>query len=352
MIDFFIINGRFLSQKPTGVHRYAFEMCNALHKLGCNFIVLAPKNILSDYNFDFKVKQIGNMSSHLWEQIELPLYLSNHYKNTILISFSGLGCVLHKKNICTIHDLSYLENPKWFSKFYYYLYKYLTPITAKNAIKVLTVSEFSKNEICKKLKIERNKVEVIYNAVSDQITNLDSEPIVKEKIILSVSSLDPRKNFIRLIKAYESLENCDYKLVVVGKNDRVFRNVGLNLENNTNIFFTGYLSDMELKKLYSKAALFVYPSLYEGFGIPNLEAMSNGCPVLTSNIPPHIEVCQEAAIYFDPLNEKDIANQISELIHNTITQKKLIKLGSQRVSQFSWTNSAKKLISLLKQINY
>jgi len=347
----FLINGRFLSQKLTGVHRYAFEMCCALHEIGCKFLVLAPQNILDDYHYSFEVKKIGKLTSHMWEQIELPLYANKHHKKTILISLTGLGSYLHKNNICTIHDLSYLENPLWFSKFYYYFYKFLTPLTAKKALKILTVSNFSKHEIINKLEIHESKIEVIYNAVSENIVNRNPKSITKEKYILSVSSLDPRKNFNRLIEAYNSLKDCDYKLYVVGKNNRVFGDIKLNAEQNANIIFTGYVNDIELAELYCKATLFIYPSLYEGFGIPNLEAMSNNCPVLTSNIPPHKEVCGNAALYFDPEDIHDIAATISNALSNKHVRDELIDKGSKRVLNFSWIDSANKILQIINHLN-
>jgi len=346
----YIINGRFLTQKLAGVHRYAFEMCCALHQLGCKIVVLAPQCILSDYDFHFEVKKVGRLTSHLWEQIELPYFLNKYYKNNVLISFTGLGPILHRKSICTIHDLSFLENPSWFSKPYYYYYKFLTPIAAKKAIKVITVSEFSKQEIIKRLKLPAEKIEVIYSAVSDKLLISNSEINSKEKYILTVSSLDPRKNLARMMEAFKLLKNNNYKLYIVGAKNKVFGKVQLNKTHNSNIIFTGYLTDSELAEYYKNATIFVYPSLYEGFGSPNIEAMKNNCPVITSNIPPLVEVCQEAALYFDPNDAVDMANKMSVLLANKQLRNELIIKGNKRVTQFTWTKSAKKVIHLLAEI--
>jgi glycosyltransferase involved in cell wall biosynthesis len=351
MSETLIINGRFLTQKLTGVHRYAFEMCSALQNLGCDFIILAPNNILSDYKHTFNVLKIGKFSSHLWEQIELPIYINKHYKNSILINFTGLGSIFKRRSICTIHDLSYLENPAWFTKSYYYLYKFLTPIAAKKALKIITVSEFSKREIISKLNIHESKVVVISNAVSEKLINKKDEISDTSKYLLSVSSIDPRKNQIRLIEAFNLLPYKDLKLYIVGKKNKVFGKHSIIDETNPNIIFTGYLTDNELFDYYKNATAFIYPSLYEGFGIPNLEAMINKCPVITSEIPPHIEVCQEAALYFDPYNPKDIADKINIIIENKEIRKNLIKKGELRVSQFSWHKSAEKLLEVLNNIS-
>ena len=124
----------------------------------------------------------------------------------------------------------------------------------------------------------------------------------------------------------------------------------LILENNKNIVFTGYVSDEELLRYYNEASLFVYPSLYEGFGIPNLEAMTNNCPVVASDIPPHKEVCGEAAIYFDPYNVSDIAEKITYVLANKELQARMQEKGKERVKLFSWDKSAEKLILAIDEL--
>lgn len=346
----FIVNGRFLTQRMTGVHRYAYEMCCALKREGCSFLVVAPKNILPDYNLCFDVVTYGWSGSHLWEQIELPYYLNKNYKNAILINFTGLGSLFYKKTICTVHDISFLRHPEWFSKSYYYLYKILTPITVRRAYKVLTVSEFSKNELIDVFGTPASKIEVIYNAAADNLVAGKQEIGNDKKYLLTVSSIEPRKNFKRLIKAFNMLNNSDYILYIVGKKDKVFGNVGFDELNDENIVFTGYITDNELAKYYSEATAFVYASLYEGFGIPNLEAMKNGCPVLASDIPPHREVCGDAAIYFNPLDVDDMVKKISYVIENKEVRSGLVANGKERTTMFSWQKSARKLIKIISNV--
>ncbi len=347
MDTMYIINGRFLCQKMTGVHRYAYEMCCALHQANFSFVVVAPQKIQPNYICPFSVVQTGRTSSHFWEQIELPLYIRKHYKKSILINFTGIGSLLHKDIVSTIHDLSFLENPKWFSKSYYLLYRFLTPIIARKAKKIITVSHFSKKEIIQKLKISENKISVIYNAVSDKMIQKTEHQ--KEKIILSVSSIDPRKNFSRLIEAFKNLDNSTYKLIIVGAKNNIF---GKNdfLKKSPNVEFTGYINDNKLIELYNKASMFIYPSFYEGFGIPNLEAMSNGCPVITSDIPPHREICKNSALYFDPYSTKKLKETINQLITNEELIKEMVVKGYERANFFSWNKSAEKLIKELKEI--
>lgn len=346
-----IINGRFLSQKMTGVHRYAYEMCCALKRAGVNFLVVSPKNILPIYDICFDLEKCGKYNSHFWEQIELPFYLKKKYKNHLLISFTGLGSIFHRKMICTVHDISFLVHPEWFSKTYYFTYKWLTPISIKRALKIITVSEFSKNELISKFGIPLDKICVVYNAVTPKVTSNQPNTHSRKNYILTVSSLDPRKNFKRLIEAYNLMNDSRYKLYIIGKKDRVFKDIDFEgLEQNTNIIFTGYVSDEQLAQFYSKASLFIYPSLYEGFGIPNLEAMKNDCPIVISDIPPHREVCGDAAIYFNPLDIEDMANKMSALLDNDSLRNEMKERGKARTKLFSWDKSAEKLITLINTL--
>ena len=231
------------------------------------------------------------------------------------------------------------------------MYKVLTPIIARKALKIITVSEFSKSEIINILKINPNKIIVISNAVSKKLLLFnEGKVLLPEVFLLSVSSIDPRKNQIQLIRAFNLLANKNIKLYIIGKNNKLFGKHKIIENNNPRIIFTGYLSDSELFYYYKKATAFIYPSLYEGFGIPNLEAMINNCPVITSAIPPHYEVCKEAALYFDPYNPEDIAAKISIVIGNESVRKTLIENGIKQVRLYSWEKSAQELINILESM--
>lgn len=335
------INGRFLTQKLTGVNRFAYEICLALAAKGVDFQIIAPKNINKNYDVSkFKMCFAGHGNSHFWEQTILPFYFL-FKKKYILINFSGLGSIFLKKQFITIHDLSFLKNPQWFSKKYYYFYKILTPIVAKKALQILTVSHFSKKEIIKYLNINEDKISVIYNAVSEKFNN--NPPLSEKKsYILAVSSIEPRKNFERLLAAAKLLDD-NIKLLVVGSTNKVFGNV--DLEHNNRVDFLGYVNDDDLKKYYSEALLFVYPSIYEGFGLPPLEAMALGCPVVLSDIEVFHEVFGEAAIYFNPYDIDDIAQKINGVLKSKETQKKLILQGYDLVKKYDYEKSANLILS-------
>jgi glycosyltransferase involved in cell wall biosynthesis len=217
------------------------------------------------------------------------------------------------------------------------------------------VSNFSKKDIAANLKIPEYKFSVLYNGVSNCFKCLNLE---KQKIILSVATLHPCKNIKSLIKAFISLkanykEFQGYKLVLVGEiNSRIFKNshVISLINNRKDIELTGHISDRQLVILYNKAEVFVLPSKFEGFGIPPIEAMACGCPVVVSNIPALREVCEDGAYYVDPYNINSIAQGIYKVLTDENLKKSLIVNGLKRVKLFSWENTVKKLIKIINEI--
>ena len=348
------INGRFLSKPMSGIPRFAYENMVALSEMDVTVVVVAPRNINEFYDLSkMKVISGGIGSNFFWEQIWLPLILMFNYNSPLLISFSGLGQLFYKNQVITIHDMSPFVNDKWFSRLYKTYYRIFTPYVASRCKRILTVSEFSKSEIIKYMSIIDKNVSVIYNAVSENFNQINSSIDIDisefGNYVLAVSSLDPRKNFKILIEAARYLDD-DIKILVVGSsNDKVFKNTGLT--NDKIVKFIGYVSDEKLKVLYANAKLFVYPSIYEGFGIPPLEAISFNCPILLSNIPVLKEIYGDAGEYFDPYDPKDLANKInSEMINHKIASIRLLQY-KKLLNTYSWKNSATTLLAVLEEIN-
>lgn len=342
------INGRFLTQKMTGVHRFAYNLSKALVKAGVECRVIMPSMpIVSSYDISgFDIVKYGSFTGHFWEQVILPIYMRKHKKD-LLLNFTSLGPIAVSNKIITIHDLAFIENPSWYSKSYVLLYKLLTPLSAKTSKHIITVSDFSKREIIKKLKVKESKISVIYNAAD--VCLREDETILKKippKYVLAVSSIDPRKNFERLIKACTLIP--DYKLVVAGEANPVFKQVNIS-ETHNNVFFVGRVTDAELTTLYKNATAFIYPSLYEGFGIPPIEAMAYGCPVVVSDIEVLHEVCRDAALYVDPYDVNQIAHTISQIIDGAGLQEELKVKGYNNIKRFNWQNSSIALINILEK---
>ena len=342
------INGRFLTQPMTGVERYAYSMCKAMARLQQPFTIVCPQApIHQDYDVSgLTIVHYGIGNSHFWEQCVLPFFFLGK-KDYLVLSFTGLGSVLIRHKVMTVHDLSFLYNRSWFSKAYYWWYRIMTPLAIKTSRHLITVSQFSKQEIMRFYPfIQEGQISVAYGAVdSTRFHRLSSVPAPEHPFALAVSSIDPRKNFPMLVKAFKGIEGC--QLYIVGKQNHVFSQQNGLDEAIPNVNFLGRVSDEELRRLYNQAVCFIFPSIYEGFGLPLLEAMTCGCPVLASDIPVFREVCGDAAIYFNPYDEASIRNAIAHFLSlNKEEQEMLQTAGYEHAQRYSWEQSARGIIDL------
>jgi len=337
------INGRFLTQKLTGISRFSLEICRVLCQT-TKFNIIAPKNsILKEYDIEgLNIIEYGNLNSHLWEQISLPLFLRKQ-KDYILINFSGLGPIFIKSKISTIHDVSFVRHPEWFSKQYSLLYKVFTPLIIKNSICILTVSKFSKNEIIDYYNVSYDKIKIIYNAINNHFNDLR---IQRDKHnVISVASFDPRKNIKTILEASTQEGFDSYNLTLVGSGNRVFGQLGFSKDMFSHVTFTGHISDSELIKQYNNSSIFISASLYEGFGIPPLEALACGCKLLLSDIPVYHEIFEDAAVYFNPMDPMDLLRGLIQ-----VSKSKPYAYPQKILSKFSWYDSAMKVKSIIETI--
>ncbi|MCF7566777.1 glycosyltransferase family 4 protein [Sabulilitoribacter arenilitoris] len=344
-----VINARFLTQRMTGVQRYAFEVCSRLPKKIGNkkLIFIAPnETIINKLNNDIDIVFVGKFKGQLWEQISLPAFLKKN-KNPMLINFVGIAPIFYKNKIMFLYDLAFKHHPEWFSYSFQKLYNFLIPVSLKNSKRIITDSNYVKQDIVKTYKIPNSKINVIYAAPSNKFINKN---LKREKFILTVSSIDPRKNLERVIKAFNKIES-EYKLVIVGKKSKTFSNVELNEKIiNDNIIFTGYLTDDELIDIYNKAELFIYASLFEGFGIPPLEAQACGCACIISNVTSLPEVYEDSVEYFDPRSTDSIKIKMEEMINNKDKMMKLRNLGVINLKRYNWGDSTSKLKSIIEEL--
>lgn len=347
------VNCRFLSQRLTGVQRAAIELCKQIKRLDPSVAFLAPKNILhKDLAETLNVTTIGKLTGHLWEQLDLSRFLKRQGL-PVLLNLCNMTPLWYPRNVVTIHDLAPLRNPAWFSLAFQTYYRFMIPIIAKKALKVFTDSTFSKREIIELLGVPENHVKVIPLAVPTNISRLANKSFTREngKYVLAVSSIDPRKNFSRLVRAFLQLKLPNTKLILVGGRSSVFSDTKLKTasQNAENVVFTGYIQDAELVSLYQNALCLIYPSLYEGFGLPPLEVMACGCPAIVSKAASLPEVCGDAAYYVDPYDVDSIADGIYKVTTNEQLRKTLIEKGTKRVALFSWEKSAQKLLKIIKE---
>ncbi len=348
-----VVNSRFLTQTITGVQRYAIEISRGLKKLDPDIKFVSPYNIVQNESArKLDVAVHGKTKGHLWEQGELPYYLKKN-SNPLLLNLGNTAPVYYKTQIATIHDLGFMRNPAWFSRKFYYYYSFVISKVAKNSLKIITVSNHSKKEIVELLKVPEDKVAVVHNSISEIFSTVLKNNHTNHygDYILAVSSIDPRKNFERLIAGFNRMKMPDIKLLIAGDQNSIFNNTNLHklIDGNNNIHFLGYVPDESLAILYKNARAFIYPSIYEGFGIPPLEAMACGCPVIASNTTSLPEVCGDAAYYIDPLSVDSIAEGMYTVLTGEALKQGLIRKGFQRVTLYSWEKAAKQHIKILEE---
>ena len=346
------INARFLTQPITGVQRYAVELSLWLKRMMVDDVVLlSPHGIVQKDTASFlDVRVIGSHSGHLWEQVDLPIYLKK-YGSPLLLNLCNTAPLCYANKVVTVHDVAYEVFPQAFSKSFLYAYKFFIPLILKNSRHIITVSEFSKGEICKYYDTEQAKISIIPNAVNEHFFFVEDNALKSQKYFLAVSSLNYRKNFTAVLEAFELFvqKNKDISLYIVGDmKSSAFAYIDISKHlGNQRIKFLGRVSDEELIRYYSNAVGFIYPSLYEGFGIPPLEAQKCGCPVLCSDIPVLHEVCGDSVLYCNPYDIEDMASKMSIL---STMSKDLRMKGYMNAERFNWTSSAEKLLRILRII--
>lgn len=325
-----VVNGRFLSRRVTGVERYGLE-------------------ILKRFNGKCRVEKTprNGIAGHVWEQFVLPTRLN---PDSILWSPANTGPVLLQNQALTIHDLSPLEHPEWFRKSFALWYRLFLPILAKRVRMIFTPSEYAKGRITKRFGIE--KIIVTPNGVDvsvfhpDAKTNLD----LPKKYILFVGSLQPRKNLKSLFAAWKEIK-CEFAetwLIIAGDSGNVFRDVKYPQEER--VQFLGYVPENDLPGLYAQAECFVLPSFDEGFGLPALEAMACGTPVIVSDGGALPEVVGDAGLVFRLTEPYGLMEALRKCLTDPDLRISMKERGLARASQFSWNRTAELIWKTLYEL--
>ncbi len=356
-----IVNGTFLKRRITGVQRYAHEVTRRLQQhenvwVASDFEVTSeprPERSL-DIPASLPTKVLGSLG---WIQFDLPRVVG---RNDLLFSPEGIGPLGALNHVVTIHDLSVFDHPEWFRHSFALVLQFYLSRLAKHARAILVDSEFSRTRVLERFHIPEERVHVIPCAAGERFFPRSTEEIsaVKERYglptqyILALGSLEPRKNLSRLLQAWSQLsKSCaEMALALVGSRGKWFADARLPQSGSpTRVIFTGYLLDEDLPALYSGAVGLVYPSLYEGFGLPVLEAMACGTPVITSNSTSLPEVAGDAALYIEPLEPESIAIAIQLLNDDAELRAQLSQKGLARAKCFSWDRSTDLIYSILEQ---
>lgn len=340
------INGHFKRQPVTGVQRYALEVIREFRRMGRDFTWITPPARLS-----------SDALRQLWMQALMPARLERGH---LLWSPTNTGPAACSRQVLTLHDLADQLHPEWFSRRYTAWRSMILPPLLRRVRGIITISEYSRRTILERYPFTEGKIRVIPNGVNgkhfhprpeEQVRRTRQKLEIGRNYVVTVGSLDPRKNLNRLLEAWSALPDRlreSHELVIAGGSSDKFA-FSVDREVDGSVRFTGYVPYDDLPALYSGARLFVYPSLFEGFGLPVLEAMSCGVPVLTSQATALGEIREEMALKVDPERTDEIAEGMRELLESESLRSSYGEKGIRYARRFTWEETARQTLEFLEE---
>jgi glycosyltransferase involved in cell wall biosynthesis len=367
-------NAQIISNVDAGVGNYArnllMHLVNAAPKH--EFYIFGSDQYLGELQIPGAYIVPTHQSVHgsfrriLWEQLILPFKTKRHHLD-VMVYPDHTAPILIKSCplMITVHDLAFLALPEAFPSSTR-IYKTLAlQRSVERVDKIIAVSETTKKECLRLLDVPESKIEVIYRGLESHLKQIhDQSYLAKirnklhlhQKFILFVGTLEPRKNIVRLLQAYSLLKKSreiDHRLVIVGQKGWLFTDIFKEIDRltlNNDVHLLGYVGQDDLVALYNLAEVFIYPSLYEGFGLPPLEAMACGCPVITSNISSLPEITGDAALLVDPYDIEALSDAMFQVVHNIDCRELLREKGFQRVKEFVWQRTAHEMLKVIDEL--
>ncbi len=340
------LNARFLSQDLTGVQRFGLEIARGLvaqRKLA----VLAPPDARDEPGL--APQRVGRLRGHAWEQLELPRHLSG----AVLINPGNTAPLALHRQVVVIHDAAVFAVPGSYGWRFRAWYRLLQRALAWRRVCIATVSAHARGEIARHLRLDPADVAVVGEGAEHILrapadAGLHARLGLERPYVLAVGSLAPHKNLVALGAAAAMLAGRGMELVVTGGLDaRVFAAAGLPAQAR----LVGRVDDAGLRALYEGAACFVFPSLHEGFGLPALEAMACGCPVVAARAAALPEICGDAALLADPGSPADFAAAVARVIDDPSLATVLREAGRARAAGFTWAAAATRLAALAESLD-
>ncbi len=358
------IDCRPLSEAPRGVGHYLINILNqfVIQKESIIFYLYAPKTIgyaPQQSNFIIRKGKLP-LPGTFWFQTEGRQIINSDKPDTFWapcdILPSGLSKNIYK--VLSVHDLTYIFFPQTMENYNRLIHKMFFKKSLLNANRIITMVNYTKKALIDLFNIKPEKITVIYEGVDEKFRQYDRSEVTKilnnykinRPYILAVGTLEPKKNYPLLLKAFQSLK-LDWDLIIIGKkgwkSQEIYNTIDkLGIKNKVKIL--GYVSIEDLPYFYNGAEIFVFPSLYEGFGLPLLEAMACGVPVICSNSSSLPEIGKDAVLYFNPYSVDDLINQLLKLINDEKLRQNLREKGIYRAKDFSWQKTAQQTLEVLK----
>lgn len=371
---------RLFRKKKHGMDMVALELINNLQKIDKKnqyVIFVKPdvdKNCIKETP-NFKIVELKGGAYPLWEQFALPK--AARKENCDILHCTSNTAPINTKTplITTLHDIIYLESISifkkagtWYQKFGNMYRRYVVPKVVKKSKKIITVSKFEKNRINNFFNFknnDKNKIEAVYNGVGEHFKKIDDKKILNEvknkyklpdEFMFFLGNTDPKKNTKGLLTAYSNLlkeKNINIPLVMLDYDKSELLKLLTEINHKdliNNIILTGYVVNSDLPAIYNLCKIFLYPSLRESFGIPMLEAMACGTPVITSNTSSMPEIAGDAALIIDPFKPDEITDAIEKLYSDKKLREKMIVKGYKQAAKFTWKAMAENVLKLYNKI--
>lgn len=353
-------------ESGTSTGRYVDKLVEYLHKLDprqdITVLVKSPRvDFMKTIAPNFEVVESNFKEFTFAEQIGLLKQINNLKPDLVHFTMTQQPVMYRNKSVTTIHDLTTIRftNPakNWLVfKFKQQIYKSVIKRVVKKSANIITPSEFVKNDVAQFTGIDPGKISVIYEAADKILDSPESIPkLTGKKFIMYVGRPTPHKNLERLVGAFSKLRdtNSDLFLVLIGKNDANYKRIKklvskLGLEQS--VIFTGFVNEGQLRWLFEHTNAYVFPSLSEGFGLPGLEAMAHGAPVVSSNATCLPEIYGDGAIYFDPMDMDDMTAKINTVLKDVNLTEQLREVGFKQAKLYSWQATAKQTLALYEEI--
>ena len=349
------INGRFLDQPVTGVQRYAREVTAALdHRLAREprLATVVTSGGSTPSFHAMQTRRVGPFSGHLWEQATLPLA-----SDAVLLNFCNTGPLMRRRQVVCIHDLNVLNAPSSYRRSFRLLYRTLQPLLARRAAVVTTVSDASARDIAAHLGLDRQQIAVLPNGHehvarwNKHASMLRHSPLLRRPFVLTLGSRAKHKNLAFMLDLAEQLDQLGLDIVVAGGGADIFRGGADAAPGSlSNVQWLGAVTDDDLAFLFSRALCLAFPSLTEGFGLPVVEAMALGCPVVSSDRGSLPEVCGQAALIASPDDPVRWLSHIRALQTSTLLRDAMIGRGRNQARRFSWAATADGYLDLVDRL--
>ncbi len=359
MAETVFLNGRFLSQPMTGVQRFSAEIARAIDELATRgewpeTVLLTPSRIdepIAAYR-RLRLREVGRMRGHLWEQAELPAAA----RGGVLVNLGNTAPILTgRRQVVVIHDAGVFDTPESYSLRFRTWYKTLQHWLVRAGAQVATVSDFSRRRIVAHLGLDPTQIAVIYEGAEHVLrtqadtTILSRHGLQPQNFAVVVSSRVMHKNLAALGVAAEALAQRGMVIAIAGGTNRdVFHDLpGVGFAERR----LGRVSEAELRALYENAACLLFPSRYEGFGLPPVEAMACGCPVLAARGSAVEEVCSDNALYFDAGDSRSMVDAVTRLLDEPGLAGDLHRRGRQHAAKLTWAAAARALGGVVQRLH-